>query len=168
MKKEITVESRADNAEEPPFESMLSLATENKINVLLALMDQVRASVRYWTKQSYTAVVWSIGLMASIIGFWLLNDTRINTTRSVLLIATVLFGSVTQYYLHQLRSAFSADRRKLIRVEACLRLYDKDTYLKGQPLFKYRSSWIDPRQARHLAVIHGIVLLFTAVIVFFV
>lgn len=138
-----------------------NVSDEKKVDVLLALMTNVRENIRYWTEQSYNATVWSIGLMVSISGFWLLSGSRTAQLRYALLFGVIVFGLLTQWYLSRLRRSFNADGSALVKLEAALKLCDKDAYVDGQ-FFGYTGKWFKPTQAVHLAWTHVIVMIFSA------
>lgn len=149
-------------------ESTLAIPNAKKVDVLVALYMSLRSNIAEWINRSYRATAWSVGLLMTATGYWVLRGSETPLSlRIVVALGLFLFGSLTQCFLYIARGAHHATGRAIDRVQATLRLCDEDIYIKDARFFGFSGRYLAPMGIAALQVLHGVSLLFCLGVVLF-
>ena len=93
------------------------LNADNKVEVLLAVMHDVRSGILFWTERAYQATVWSVALQLAAAGYWLLEASPSPLgVRWVLASGLFLFGVLAQLHLVAARRSHNDGGLVLVRL----------------------------------------------------
>ncbi len=146
-----------------------SIGDDKKVDVLIALQGTFRTSISNCIERSYRAAFWSVGLLLTLAGSWILHGQGISLKGRVLaVIGAFLFGVLTQLHLDEERREYFGNGVALVKVEAALGLCQSGTYLKDGPFFGYSGKWVPARSLALLQVFHGVVLLLVLAALIFI
>lgn len=150
-------------------ENVIEFSHEKRIDVIISVMESIRQSILSWTERSYKATSWSIGILLSVVSFWILYGDPVNIRiRSIIASGMFIFGSFTQLYLLAALRAFRGNGSTLVKCEAALNLCNKGSYFKHQPFFGYSGKWLSSKSLSILRLFHFAVLIFSFLIVLLV
>ena len=147
--------------------STLDISDDKKVELLISIMNAVRADHISWIDRTYKAAMWSIGLLVTAMSFVLVEKINIPPNGLLFIaIGMTLFGISTQLFFCAARSAHHGIGATIVRCQTGLRLCEEGGYLNGQTFFGYHEGkWIPPTQITLLQILHFIVLLLSVLIV---
>lgn len=150
-------------------ENVIEFSNEKRIDVIISVMESIRQSILSWTERSYKATSWSVGILLSVVSFWILYGNPVNfRIRGIIATGVFVFGSFTQLYLLAALRAFRGNGSTLVKCEAALSLCSTGSYFKHQPFFGYSGKWLSSKSLSILRLFHFAVLIFSFFIVLFV
>jgi hypothetical protein len=139
--------------------SNLEISNEKKVDIIISLLGSFRNTVQAWTERAYKTTIWSIGIMLSIVGYWVLHGGDISGRgRLFFSIALVVFGLLTQLYLQAAQRAHRGNGIAIAKCEAVLNLCNKDSYFAGERFFGYSGKWLPSKSLTILQIFHGVIL----------
>jgi len=143
------------------FESTLNISDDKKVDILIAMMHDIRNSIDSWTNRSFQAVSWSGGILLAFVGYWITKAHKVVLLNRIFLaLGICLFGMLIQIYLFRVKSAHSGNGNLLSKIEATLRLTEKNFYIHDKYFFKYTGKWIPPKSLTILQVMNLIIIIF--------
>jgi len=146
--------------------SALTISNDKKVELLISIMNELRADHISWIDRSYKAAMWSIGLLVTAMSYVLMEKNNIPENGLIfIVIGMTLFGIVAQLFFCAARNAHHGIGAAIVRCEAGLRLCEAGSYLNDQPFFGYSGEWIPPTQITILQILHFVVLLLSVLIV---
>ena len=146
--------------------SNINLSEDKKVDVLLALMHDIRSNINSWTERAYQSTIWSVGMLLTIVGFWL-SYGKINASGYGIyfIIGVFVLGIFNQAYLFAARRAHRGNGAVITKIEVALKLCDLDSYIVGKRFFGYSGKWISSKSLIILQTMHAITILIVAGII---
>lgn len=149
--------------------SNLNISNEKKVDIIISLLSSFRNTVQTWTERAYKTTIWSIGIMLSVVGYWILHGRGITGKGRLFFgIALFIFGLLTQLYLSAARRAHRGNGIAIAKCEAVLKLCDKDCYFEGERFFGYSGKWLPSKSLTILQIFHWIILVISILSVIFI
>ena len=149
--------------------SNLNISDEKKIDIIISLLTSFRTTIQAWTERAYKTTIWSIGIMLSVLGYWILHGSSITGKgRLFFVVALFVFGLLTQLYLSAAQRAHKGNGVAIAKCEAVLKLCDKDCYFDGERFFGYSGKWLPSKSLRILQIFHWIILIMAILSVIFI
>lgn len=146
-----------------------TVTDDKKVDILISLYGTLRTSIANCIERCYKAAFWSVGILLSLAGAWLLHGQGISLKGRFLSVAgTFLFGALTQLHLDAEREEYFGNGVALVKVEAALGLCQADAYIQGAPFFGYSGKWVPARNLALLQIFHGVVLLLVLAALIFI
>ena len=143
--------------------------SNKSVDVLLSLMNSAKSNLQEWTERSYKATSWSVGIILTIVSYWILyGHPGTLKARLIISIGIFFFGSFTQLYLLAAKSAFRGNGDVIVKCEAALKLCEKGSYFKNNYFFGYSGKWLPSESLSVLRIFHGAVLAFSLLVIFFI
>ena len=150
-------------------ENNITLTDDKRADVLISVMNSIRQNILSWTERSYKVTSWSVGILLSVLSFWILyGDPNSLKTRFIIALGLFIFGSFTQLYLLSALRAFRGNGDALIKCEAALKLCNAGFYSKDKPFFGYSGQWLSSKSLTVLRLFHVSVLIVTFLSVLFI
>ena len=76
-----------------------------KADIIIALMIETKQTIQKWGQRALTTTSWSVGIVLSIVAYYILHGNSITGWgRFVIGFGVLLFGILTQLYLYSARS----------------------------------------------------------------
>ena len=139
--------------------SNLNISDEKKVDIILSLLSSFRNTVQAWTERAYKTTIWSIGIMLSVVGYWILYGGSITGKGRLFFgIALFVFGLLTQLYLSASKRAHKGNGVAIVKCEAVLKLCDKNSFFEGERFFGYSGKWLPSKSLTILQIFHWIIL----------
>ena len=146
-----------------------SIKDDKKVDVLISLQGTIRTSITNGIERAYKAAFWSVGILLTIAGAWILHGHGISLKERILFVAgTFLFGFLTQLHLDEERKEYFGNGVALVKVEAALGLCQSGAYIQDVPFFGYSGKWVPARSLVLLQIFHGVVLLLVLAALIFI
>ena len=136
-----------------------------KINIMVSMMRDVRSHINGWHQQVYTASIWGVGIYIGTAGYWVVNYYSLVSYKKLFFIAILLFGIFIQFYLWLSIKALKDNGSVLTRCEKSLSLHQKGEYIEKTAFFDFRSKdnsqndWVAPNDCYIITILNGIILL---------
>lgn len=154
-----------NSSDDLSLHSNINLSDDHKVNVLIAMMHDVRNSIDSWTNRSFQAVTWSGGILIAFIGIWLTKTSKVPIEkRIVLAVGILLFGSFIQAFMFRAKKAHKGNGNLLTKIEATLRLTEQNTYIQNSRFFTYTGKWVAPKSLNILQIINLIIIIFAILV----
>jgi hypothetical protein len=148
--------------------SALTITDEKKVEILIAMMHDVRNSIESWSNRSFQAVSWSGGILLAFIGYWITNDKDLTFNyRIIIAIGICLYGVLMQIYLLRVKFAHKGNGELLSKIEAALNLHKPDEFIKCEPFLVYSKKWIQPKSHKILQVTNLLIIVFAVFVAIF-
>ncbi len=139
--------------------SNLEISDQKKVDIIIALLASFRNTVQIWTERAYKTTIWSIGIMLSIVGYWILHgESLLGKGRLFFAVALFIFGLLTQLYLSVAQRAHRGNGIAIAKCEAVLKLCDKNSFFDGERFFGYSGKWLPSESLKVLQVFHWVIL----------
>ena len=139
--------------------SNLKISDEKKVDIIISLLSSFRNTIQAWTERAYKTTIWSIGIMLSVVGYWILHGGGIaGKGRLFFGVALFVFGLLTQLYLSAAQRAHKGNGVAIAKCEAVLKLCDKDCFFERKRFFGYSGKWLPSKSLTILQIFHWIIL----------
>jgi hypothetical protein len=120
----------------------IDLKPENRIEVLVGLLQTNREEIREWQKALFEASFW---FNAGILGITAFVHNLNEKTNLLLLIVGVGISCLSGFYLifsHVAKKAIELSGIDLLKIQQALRLNEKDYYLNGDSIYPNTNKWL--------------------------
>ncbi|HEX8273193.1 MAG TPA: hypothetical protein VF615_11180 [Longimicrobiaceae bacterium] len=147
----------------PPVPSF-DIATESRIDVLIAVHNAVRDSIHRWEDRLYQGSLTSSGAILLALGFFL-QHPNLAAHRIAVAGALLLFGGLGGIYLVLAARASAENGAFLTKIEAAMGLCEPNAYLVGCRFVGYSGQWMRNWRAIPLLVAHMMITFFCVAVV---
>ncbi len=113
------------------FRSHLQISNDQKVEIILKLLESSRTQIMTWHKQAYVATTASLGLIFLVTKVWVSASTKPLAGLLVCEVAIIAFAILTQSYLRAARDNYNNNESHKLKCEYALRLKDENAYFDG-------------------------------------
>ena len=140
-----------------------------KADIIIALMIETKQTIQKWGERALTATSWSVGIVLSIVAYYILHGNSITGRgRFVIGFGVLLFGILTQLYLYSARRAHEGNGVVLIKCQAALKMHNIGEYFKDDIFCGYDGKYPKSKSLKILNFFHIIVVLYSLLVFSFV
>ena len=152
------------------IEGHFDLSNEKKVDVLIAIMHDLRNHIHNAEKSSFQIMTWSSGILFAIVGYWIIKIGEHPPINKIWIIAMILvFGLFIQLLLLNTQKDDEHNWFCLNRAERALKLLSKDTYIKGEIFYiSIEESKYLPSRSNIYYFLNLMIVSFVVIVVIFV
>ncbi len=113
------------------FQSSLQVSNDQKVEIILKLLESSRSQIMTWHNQAYVAATASLGLILVVTNVWVRAQPKTPIGLGLSEVVIIAFAVLTQLYLRSTHDHYNDNEEHKLKCEYALRLKDENAYFDG-------------------------------------